>query len=87
MTIVRCPACQTEIVHNGVTKSHATYAECLEALSTELFLIVKRMIRIAGMMIKQIKDLKKEIREMYDGKDERDEHPLNLPPPSKSSQP
>lgn len=67
--IVRCPTCQTEIVHNGVTKSHATYAECLEALSTELFLIVKRMIRITGMVIKQIKDLKKEIRGMYDGKD------------------
>lgn len=68
--IVRCPTCQTEIVHNGVTKSHATYTECLEALSTELFLIVKRMIRITVMVIKQIKDLKKEMREMCDGKDE-----------------
>lgn len=68
--IVRCPTCQTEIVHNGVTKSHATYAECLEALATELFLIVKRMIRIAGMVIKKTKDLEKEIHEMYDGKNE-----------------
>lgn len=70
MTIVRCPTCQTEIVHNGVTKSHATYAECLEALSTELFLIVKRMIRIAGMVIKKTRDLEKAIQEISKGEDE-----------------
>lgn len=70
MTIVRCPACHSEIVHDGITKSHVTYAECLEALSTELFLVVKRILKIVGMIIKQSNDLKKEIHEMYDGKKE-----------------
>lgn len=66
--IVRCPVCQCEIVHDGVTKSHATYAECLDALVTDLFLIVKRMVSVLRLTIKRNEELHRELYERYDGK-------------------
>lgn len=55
--IVRCPVCQSEIVHNGITRSHATYDECLEALATDLFLLVKRMIAVVRLVLKKRKEV------------------------------
>lgn len=66
--IVRCPVCQSEIVHDGVTKSHETYAECLDALITDLFLIVKRMVAVVRLNIKRSEELHRELYERYDGK-------------------
>ena len=68
--IVRCPTCQAEIIHNGIIKSHATYKECLEALATELFLIVKRIIRITVLVIQKTERLEKEIHEITSEKNE-----------------
>ena len=66
--IVRCPVCQCEIVCNGVTQSHATYAECLDALNTELFVIVKKLREVTRLNIKKSEQLQNEIDRMYDGK-------------------
>lgn len=67
--IVRCPVCQCEIVHDGVTKSHATYAECLDALVTDLFVIVKRMVAVLRLTIKRNEELHEQLNKAYELKE------------------
>ena len=64
--IVRCPVCQCNIVTNGVTKSHATYAECLDALNTELFVIVKLIREVTWLNVKKCERLQDEVNKMYE---------------------
>ena len=64
--IVRCPVCQCNIVTNGVTKSHATYAECLDALNTELFVIVKLIREVTRLNVKKCEKLESEINQVYE---------------------
>ena len=59
--IVRCPVCQFQIVSNGVTRGHETYAECLDALATELFVVTKKMQEVTRLNIAKSEQLKKEI--------------------------
>ena len=64
--IVRCPVCQCNIVTNGVTKSHATYTECLDALNTELFVIVKLIREVTRLNVKKCEKLESEINQVYE---------------------
>ena len=66
--ITHCPACGALIVVNGVTKGHETYADCLEALLTDLFVIVKKIIKVVRLVIKDNAAMKAEVLKVYDGK-------------------
>jgi len=57
--ITECPTCGCKIVAKGITKSHDTYIECLEALATVLFYDVKRIIAVMKAEIELRKKLEK----------------------------
>ena len=64
--IAHCPACGALIVVNGVTKGHETYADCLEALLTDLFVIVKKIIKVVRLNVKKCEKLESEINQVYE---------------------
>ena len=64
--ITHCPACGALIVKNGVTKGHETYADCLEALLTDLFVIVKKIIKVVRLNVKKCERLQDEVNKMYE---------------------
>lgn len=66
--ITHCPACGALIVKNNVTKGHETYADCLEALDTNLFEIIDKIKRVTRLMIKDNAAMKAEVLKVYDGK-------------------
>lgn len=64
--ITHCSVCGALIVVNGVTKGHETYADCLEALLTDLFVLIKKIIKIVRLNVKKCEKLESEINKVYE---------------------
>lgn len=74
MAITHCPVCQCKIIVNDIqTKSHETYADCLEALILEftnklsdLTYLFKRIISVMRLEVKKRAELQKQLDKVYE---------------------